>query len=184
MRVLGIDPGAERCGFAVLHRNEQGQILMEDSGLVSFPKYANETFQIYKCRLIEFWAQEADTLIGLYAPDEIAIEIVPAVGGGNFVAATQSYLAHTQATTLHAIAALNRYPVHQIGATTVKARIGGRKSSSKVQVRNGVFEILPEVEVKKKSEWKTQFREGIYDESDAFAIALTHLGMRRSDGGN
>lgn len=184
MRVLGIDPGAERCGWAALRIDDNDRIFLEGSGLVSFPKYGDETFQTYKSRLISFWAQETDTLLGLYSPDEIAIEIVPAVGGGNFVAATQSYLAHTQATTLHAIAALNRYPVHQIGATTVKARIGGKKNSSKVQVRNGVFEILPEVEVEKKSEWKTQFREGIYDECDAFAIALTHLGMRRSDGGN
>lgn len=148
------------------------------SGLVVVPK-GDEDFQEYRMRLIQEWTERASELLLDHSPTHVATETIPAVGGGNFVVATQSYLAHAQITTVHAIALVNGYDnITQIGATTVKARIGLRKDATKVQVRNGVFDLVPALEERKK-DWTK-----VFDESDACAVALTALGYDRRKNGS
>jgi Holliday junction resolvasome RuvABC endonuclease subunit len=130
-------------------------------------------------RLIGAWSDEAAQLLFQYSPEKVASETIPAVGGGNFVVATQSYLAHAQITTVHAVALINGYDnITQIGATTVKARIGLRKDATKVQVRNGVFDLVPAL-VERKKDWTK-----LFDEPDACAVALTALGYDRRQNGS
>lgn len=97
-------------------------------------------------------------------------EIVPVVGGGNFVAATQSQLAATAVTTFQGIAVDRGYEIKQIGATTIKKKIGGKQKATKVGVRNGVIELLP-ILVDHKKQWTK-----IFEEPDALAVGLTDLG--------
>ncbi len=177
MRVLAIDPGAERCGWAVLLSGEEEPLYVA-SGIQAYPRGTDE-FQEYKMALIDHYVTWFKSRVQWEDPDVIVTEIVPAVGGGNFTVAAQSHLAHTQITVIHALANLHGYPVVQIGATTVKARIGGGKSASKVKVRDGVFDVMPWAAHHKKESWKEMFRKREYDECDAFAIALTHLGYDR-----
>lgn len=127
-------------------------------------------YQEYRLKLLDFWIETTPNLLESYRPDKVVSEIVPVVGGGNFVVATQSQLAIAAVTVVQVVAKQYGIPVTQIGATTVKTRIGGDKKASKVKVRNGVFKIMPELERFKK-EWVKMF-----DVSDAVAIGLTDMG--------
>lgn len=179
MRVLALDPGAERMGYAILERPEDDKnkpCRRIGSGFLGIKRDSNESekeaYQQYRLRLIDYWIAETPTLLNSFTPDVVVSEIVPVVGGGNFVVATQSQLASTAITVVQAVARQRGLKVEQLGATTVKAKIGGRKKATKVQVRNGVFKLLPGSEVFKK-QWTV-----LFDESDAHAIGLTYLGYK------
>lgn len=140
-------------------------------GYFGVPRKVNGSktdYQPYRLSVIELWTEQAPILFDRYKPDMVVAEIVPPVGSGNFVVATQSQLALCAITTIQAIAIQREIPISQISATTVKTRIGGNKKASKVKVRNGVFKIIPELEDYKK-EWVSMF-----DISDAVAVGLTH----------
>lgn len=174
MRVLGFDPGAERMGWASLEY-ENSEITYHMSGVISIPK-GNLKPQQYKLELVVTLAHWVPTLLDLTEPDEVASEIVPSVGGGGFMASTQGYQANTAITVVHTIACLSGLPVIQYGANTVQKRIAiGTKPGgkvSKVQVRNGVIQLFPELEPRKR-EWVK-----IFEEPDAIAVAATHVGAR------
>lgn len=179
-RLLAFDPGAERMGWCALERDGKRfkSKPPEKMGLGHFgvPRKPNESsdkktdYQPYRLSLLDLWIEQTPTLLERYEPDEIVSEIVPPVGGGNFVVATQSQLALCAITAIQVIAKQHGIPVHQVGATTVKTRIGGHKKATKVKVRNGVFTVMPELESFKK-EWTKMF-----DVSDAVAIGLTYWG--------
>jgi Holliday junction resolvasome RuvABC endonuclease subunit len=173
MRVIGIDPGAERLGWAVV---ESGATPKEVAvGIYGLKRHGNEKkepYHEYRLRLIEYWRVRAEELLNSFKPDIMYNEIVPVVGGGNFVAATQSQLASTALTVLQLEAFRQGIEVKQIGANTVKKNIGGGKKATKVKVRNGVYRLLPTTERFKK-EWVK-----VHDSSDACAIALCGLGYK------
>lgn len=173
MRILGIDPGAKRLGWAVI---ESGEPLKEvDVGISGLERHVNgkdkEKYQEYRLRLIEYWMGEVYSLFK-YEPDKLVNEIVPSVGGGNFIAATQSQLASAALTVIQCEAIRLEIPIVEFGATTVKKMVGGTGKATKVQVRNGVYDALPSTERFRK-EWVE-----VHDASDACAIALTGLGYK------
>lgn len=168
-RVLGFDPGAERCGWAVV---DDGPIYVA-SGIVATPYNNGERYQEYRLRLIDLWIDKARELIDRYEVQRIANELVPPVGGGNFMVAVQSQAVLSMLTVIQAQAMAINLPIHQYGSTTIKARIGGHKKATKVKVRNGVYFFFPEL---KESMWTEWVR--VHDESDACAVALTDHGLR------
>lgn len=163
--LLSFDPGAIRMGWACLTSKPESLIYV-DSGIEEIPRSDNEPFQVYKLRLIEFWAYHTNYLITKYKPYGIVSEMVPAIG---FERSVQNQLAKAAITSVQTISCFLDVPVYQIGATTVKKRIGGDGKASKVKVRNGVIEILPELRPRLK-DWTK-----IFDESDAIAIGLAYL---------
>jgi Holliday junction resolvasome RuvABC endonuclease subunit len=167
MKVLSFDSGAERMGWAAVGK-ENGKPYYHISGVLELKRGPTEPFQHYRMRLTQEVAASTVVLIDLLQPDEIASEIIPAVGFNN---STQSYLANVAITTVHVIAITRGLPIYQIGANTVKKEIavGGK---TKVRVRNGVIQLLPEL-AERKSSWVK-----IFDEPDAIAIGLTHLGFK------
>lgn len=175
-RVLALDSGAERMGWCVLERNDpKSSVFAKGLGYFGIPREPNKSsgkteFQKYKLELLDFWKDKTPELLNSYEPDEVVAEIIPAVGGGNFVAATQSHLALCAITTVQVVVKQAGIPVAQLGATTVKKAIGGNGEATKVQVRDGVFLQLPELSDRKK-EWTK-----VFDISDACAIGLTHWG--------
>lgn len=174
MRVLSFDPGAKRLGWASLGR-DNGPLYYHMSGVVYMTKSDNQKPQEYRREVVASLAHYTPTLLDLTEPDEVAIEIVPAVGGGNFAVAVQSYLAHAAITTVEAICYTAGLPVTYYGANTVQKRIaikGKGRKVTKVQVRNGVIHLLPELE-ERKSDWVK-----IFEEPDAIAVGLTHLGAK------
>lgn len=172
MRVLSFDPGAKRMGWAVIEGDGNSTPTWKASGIATFERGDKEKFQVYRLRVIDFWVTHTGKLLNSYKPDGVINETVPAVGGGNFVVATQSYLANVAITTIQTIARSLSYQVMQIGATTVKKKIGRAKTATKVKVRNGIYEIMPEM----KSRHKQWTQPQNMDEPDAIAIALTQLG--------
>lgn len=174
-KILAFDPGAERMGWAVIrgtfgrHRDNPPEWL--DSGIIALPRNEQD-FQPYKLRLIKHVQSRVNVILSWHHDiDEVTSEIVPAVGGGNFVAATQSHLAHTAVTVAQTVALEHDLQIFQVGATTVKKDIGGSGKATKVRVRNGVYHFFPFLKESRGEEWKK-----IHDESDAIAIGLTHLG--------
>jgi Holliday junction resolvasome RuvABC endonuclease subunit len=171
--VLALDSGAARMGWANVDRVD-GKPVYYSSGILHLPGDGKKT-QEYRIELVNEVAHSASALLDLTTPDYVVNEIIPSVGGGNFAAAGQSYLANTAVTVFQAVAVMKGYRVVQIAANSVQARIAvgrrGRKTT-KVQVRNGVFQLLPELEDRKKAWVK------IFDEPDAIAVGLAELGFR------
>lgn len=167
MKVLSFDSGAKRLGWASVGAHNIGPYY-HLSGILALDRGDTEPFQTYRMRLTYELNASIPILFDLCEPDEVATETIPAVGFNN---AVQSYVANVAATVIHTLAIQRGLPVYQIGATTVKKRIaiGGK---TKVRVRNGVFELLPEL-AHRKSDWVK-----VFDEPDAIAIGLTHLGFR------
>lgn len=176
---MSFDPGSERLGVALLKGDKESTKIKPPeyvySDYFAFPRTINECrqkYQEYRLSLIQHWAEEATYLFASHSPDEIVSETVPVVGGGNFVAATVSQLAATAITAIQTIAAHTGIPFTQIGATTVKARIGGSNKATKVKVRNGVIKLFPQL-AERKSDWVK-----IFEEPDAIAIGAAYLGCR------
>lgn len=175
-RVLSFDPGAERCGWAVLDLTDAGLVYVA-SGIIKTPRLS-EAFQDYRLRLIANIQLAVMRLVIIYDPDVCANETVPPVttvtpkqAGGTFSSnGVQAQLAATAVTTLQAIAIGLEIPVVQISAITVKARVGGGKSASKVKVRNGVYDCFPEIKDEKWKDWVK-----VHDESDACAVGIVAL---------
>lgn len=170
--ILALDPGAKRCGWAHLDETNRG-LELYNSGILGMDRVVGGqkmVYQEFRLALIRYWIMHADELIRSCEPEALVSETVPVVGGGNFVLAADSQLVGTVTTTVQAVAFSNDLEVYQIGATTVKKQIGGVKSASKVKVRNGVLSFFPELEKRRKEFVK------VFDETDAIAIGLTHLG--------
>lgn len=162
MKLLAFDPGATRCGWACI---DDGHLM--GHGVLGLPRGDSE-YQQYRLRVVYYYADEADLLIERFSPHAVVSEIVPVVGGGNFVAATQSQLASTAMTAIMTTAVIRGLPIHQIGATTIKKLVAGSGKASKIQVRNAVFEHYPDLKPEKLKDWTL-------DESDAIATGLAYL---------
>jgi Holliday junction resolvasome RuvABC endonuclease subunit len=168
-RFLSYDSGAERMGWSVLEGDGQTAPVYLDSGIVRLP-IGKMKYQEYKLHVIEQWTHIAPAQFARYAPDAIACEIIPAVGFNN---STQAELAKAAIVTVMAMAFDRYIPVYQISAVTVKKHIGGHGKATKVQVRDGVIELLPEL-AGRRYEWQDSKK--TMDEPDALGIGLAKLG--------
>lgn len=168
MIVLGIDGGAERLGWGLLERGDKPIYL--DSGIISLPR-GSKVYQAYRLEIISFYVENLWRLIDdPYIPIDVVVnETVPAAGTFN---GTQMYLVNAVVAAIQALTMERGIKVDQIGATSVQSRIAvgkkGRKTS-KVQVRNGVIELLPEL-LPRKSEWVK-----VFEEPDALAVGLAYM---------
>jgi Holliday junction resolvasome RuvABC endonuclease subunit len=170
VRILAIDPGAKRLGWAILNLID-GVPTCPRSGILSCERGDKELYQAYRLRAMGEGVQWAQALYnGQNYFDEVVHETLPAKGFNDM---GQAYLALSVISAVSGYFMSRSIPITQIGATTVKARIGGSNKATKVRVRNGVWQLIPELQAK-APEWKK-----VYDESDAVAIGLTHLGFTR-----
>lgn len=182
-KVMALDPGAERQGWIILddgtEREKIKPPIHHALGYFGVPrnlkgskdKKDNTPYQEYRLSLIDLWNEQTPILLERYEPDEVVNEIVPPSGGSG-PTSIQLQLALTAITVVQSIARQFGIPVYQIGATAAKTRIGRGKKATKVEVRNGVFEIMPDL-VEFKKEWTK-----VFEVSDAAAIGLTHLGYK------
>lgn len=164
MRIISLDPGAERSGWAVL---ETGPAYLF-SGYVSYPR-GDYAFQKYKLDLIDCWQMVANKLLDQWQPDAVVSETVPSRGAN---IPEQLYLANTQITAFHTVAFERKLPIYQVSARTVQKAIalrGKSKGITKPQVRKGVLLHFPELKKKFSENMK------VFEESDAIAIGLWFL---------
>lgn len=140
-----------------------------DSGVLGLHREEDNSWQNYRLDLIEYWTINAYSLLH-YAPTHFANETMPIISSGK--GSAQSVLANAAIATVQAMMIIEGIPIQQIAAVSVKARIGGGKSATKVGVRNGVISLLPELAAR-KSDWTKRM-----DESDAIGVGLVALGHR------
>lgn len=166
MRVLSFDSGAKRAGWAVL---ESGPKYIA-SGVIEHDRGATK-YQEYAMHLTEQWVIHTSEFIREYSPDQIVTEIVPAYGMNDY---GQGYLVNVMATTVHAIALGMGVEVSHVSAVKVQNAIaipGRPKKLTKVQVRNGVVSLLPEL-IERVPDWTK-----VMEEPDALAVGLWFLGL-------
>ena len=170
MRILSIDPGGEKMGWAVL---DPGPTYV-GSGVLRWPR-EGQPYQPYRMYLTKQVRFEVALLIGLFEPEKIVCEIVPAIGGEGFMKSGQGYIANVVATTVHNVAMGCHIPVEQVGARSWEAKIAKRKIKSekisKAKIRNGVLVHLPEL----KEDLSKYLNE--WDRWDALGIGLFTLGF-------
>lgn len=179
VRVLAIDPGAVRLGWSVVNQPQDGPLEVVDSGILGLERgrngAKNEEFQVYKLRLIDYFVQKVPVLLRKYLPTTLVNEIQPAVGGGNFIAATQSELAKTALTVFQTFALAGAIRVEQLGSTTIKKRVANDGRATKAKIRNAVVEYFPDLGEELKRE--TTGPKPVWDRSDALATALAYLSV-------
>lgn len=150
MRVLGVDPGLQRTGFAIVEK-KGSRFSVISSGVIRIPKSSIEK------RLLQIHEQLAQ-LIDIHKPTHFAIE------AGFYSKNVDSLVKMSQVKGVAMLAAaLKDIQVFEYSPTTIKSAIVGRGSATKAQVRFMVEQML-KIKV-----------EGSFDISDALAVAICHL---------
>lgn len=161
IRVLGIDPGTNILGFALIEA-EKERIEVLEIGVVSFAHIGAE--HTIKLRYI---FEQVQDLIRQYHPNEMAIE-APFHGKN-----VQSMLKLGRAQGV-AIAAgmVNGLTIAEYLPKKVKSAITGNGNASKQQVAGMLGNILHHT-----------FEEKYFDATDALAVAVCHWFQRSRPGG-
>jgi Holliday junction resolvasome RuvABC endonuclease subunit len=164
MKIISIDPGAKRCGWAVLEGDGLETPERINSGVFGVDR-GNETYHSYRLKVIEEFSFWSEDLMRQVNPSVVVSEILPVRGFNNM---SQALLAAAAITAVQTIAFQRQHVVSQLAAVTVKLKIGGSGKATKVKVRNGVNALLPE--------WDFDFKQTSFDETDAIAVGLAYLG--------
>ena len=151
-RILGIDPGTNVLGFAVIDANRK-VIRVLEIGVVTFAHLGSE--QTVKLRYI---FEQVQDLIRQYTPTEMAIE-QPFYGKN-----PQSMLKLGRAQGVAIAAAMvNNLVTTEYMPKKIKSAVTGNGNASKEQVAGMLENIL-----------KTTFSEKYFDATDALAAAVCH----------
>lgn len=158
MRILSIDPGSIRAGFAVFEAGKDLKLLQ--SGTIEL----NQSKDLGS-RLAEL-AQDLESLLKKHQPQELALERI--FFAKNALSALQ--LGHARGVILMKCAQAG-LAVSEYTPTEVKQAITGAGRAQKEQVEHFVrlHLKLPKTFVMTSS-----------DQSDALAIGLTHIRLRQS----
>ncbi len=153
VRILGIDPGTNVLGFAVLDADKREGMKVIEIGVVTFQHVGEE--QTIKLRYI---FEQVQDLIRQYRPSEMSIE-APFFGKN-----VQSMLKLGRAQGV-AIAAgmVNGLAITEYMPKKIKRAITGNGNASKEQVAGMLENIL-----------KQKFQEKYFDATDALAAAVCH----------
>jgi len=154
MRILGIDPGSQKTGVAIL-QYPKPQLLYANTIVLTnrkqFPTLATKMEKLYK---------EIAHLIQTYQPHILAIES-PFYGQN---AQSMLKLGHIQGLCF-ALAFQYRLSFHTYTPTQIKQAITGHGNASKEQVQGMLQYHFPD---------NTHLSLPSFDASDAIAVALTH----------
>ena len=154
MRVLAIDPGTLRMGYAVISADPQPQA--EDYGVVALPRtmpLEQRLYQLYTHVL---------NMIAIFDPAAIAVE-EPFVGKGERMFSGPA-IAVGQAQALVLIGAASQsIPVYRYAPAQVKLAVADYGAASKEQMRQAISVTLGLSEVPDS------------DAADALSVGLCHL---------
>lgn len=153
MKILGIDPGLDRTGWAVLEKDGSAPPKLAAAGLIHTPK--NTPLEKRLASIFD----ELSALIKAHCPDETAIEEV-----------FFSKRADTQANTTHARGVIllacekGGVPISSYNPKVIKKTISGNGAAEKKQMQRVVQITLKLASVPEPD-----------DVADAMAAALCHL---------
>lgn len=153
LRILGIDPGYDRIGYALIEASERTAPKLSASGTIRTDRA--DTFQ---ARLSKIY-KEVRKIIRTLKPDGIALEQV--FHGKNVK--TAILVAHARGVIILAAENLG-VSITEYSPRVVKFELQGSASAKKEQVRYMVNQMVP----------LAQDRKMLDDEYDAIAIALVH----------
>jgi len=152
VRILGIDPGYHRCGFAVVARGAPGAVELKGSGTIETRR--GEDLALRLCAL----GLELDRLLQAWAPDCVAVEEIYFTKN----AKTAIGVAQARGVVLEHSAAAG-ISVAEYAPTTVKSQLTGNGRATKQQVAFMVARLI-----------KLDDTARLDDELDAIAVALCH----------
>ncbi len=159
-RILGIDPGTNVLGFAIIDADKKAVKVIE-MGVLTFAHISDD--HTVKLRYI---FEQVQDLILVHKPEEMAIE-APFFGKN-----VQSMLKLGRAQGV-AIAAgmVNNLVITEYMPKKIKQAVTGNGNASKEQVAGMLEQIL-----------RTKFTEKYFDATDALATALCHWYQASSPG--
>jgi crossover junction endodeoxyribonuclease RuvC len=162
VRILGIDPGTNVLGFAIIDADRQG-IRVVDMGVLTFTHVGAE--QTIKLRYI---FEQVQDLIQQHRPSQMSIE-APFFGKN-----VQSMLKLGRAQGV-AIAAgmVNQLEIHEYMPKKIKSAVTGNGNASKEQVAGMLGNIL-----------HITLNEKYFDATDALAAAVCHWFQSSRPGGS
>ncbi|MCC7479022.1 crossover junction endodeoxyribonuclease RuvC [bacterium] len=158
MRILGLDPGFDRCGYSVLERperprgNELGRLLdcgtLQTSRADSFPQRLSAL------------ARGLETLLALWQPQQVAVEELFFAKN----AKTAMGVAQARGVLIERCASAG-LSVVEYAPTSVKSQLTGSGRADKEQVAFMVRRLVGA---------QLEERKRLDDELDAIAVALCH----------
>ena len=152
--ILGIDPGTNVMGYALLAVNK-GKPNLIVMGVIKLSKFDDHYLRLRRIY------ERVSSLVAQHLPDELAIE-APFFGKN-----VQSMLKLGRAQGVAMAAALVRdIPIAEYPPTTVKQSITGVGSAGKEQVANMLQHLLNIPDEKMPA---------LLDATDALAVAMTHF---------
>lgn len=150
--IMGIDPGTNVLGYAVIKVIKGGKVEVLVTGVLKLGRYEDK---YQKLRQI---FDRLSAIVAQYKPDEMALE-APFYGEN-----VQSMLKLGRAQGVAMVAALTQdVPVFEYAPTRVKQAITGRGAASKEQVASLLSNILEISDLPKE-----------LDATDALSVALCH----------
>lgn len=155
MRIIGIDPGFHRCGYAVLDCLDDGGLELQDSGVMVTVR-GEELW-----RRLHAMAAHFEQLIALWQPAGVAVEEIYFAKN----AKTAIDVAHARGVILERSAAAG-LAVFEYTPTMIKSQLTGSGRADKDQV---AFMVRRLIELPGDKSAKR-----LDDELDAIAVALCH----------
>ena len=151
MKILGVDPGSSRTGYAVVE-SRGGRLVLLSSGAIKLPDKLDFPGKLKKIK------SDISNYVDEYAPDMMAVESL--FYRKNVKSALK--LGHVRGVILLAAAEAG-IEVHEYSPGEIKIAVSGNGRASKEQVRKMVSRILG-IDKEPVS----------FDASDAMAVAVCH----------
>lgn len=158
LTVIGIDPGSQRTGWGII-REASGVLRLVDCGIIRTASGGNAVFSARLARIFS----ELAAVVRRHAPDEAAVEQVFTARN----AASALKLGQARGVAVAACAACG-VPVSDYAPTLVKKALVGTGRAEKEQVAFMVRRLL-----------NVRGEGWALDTSDALAVGICHLTMRR-----
>lgn len=150
MKVLGIDPGQKRLGFALVQHNAKNEIILGESGVVFHDNENNLAFNAYLNEGIANLCEQFPQILHRAKPDCIVAEIIPV---GRLGSNTELNVAAV--TVCKVIAWQWGIDWHDIAANSVKKQVTGDGRATKAKVKYCITERFPTL-VKQNEDFKKQ----------------------------
>ena len=150
MRILGIDPGLQVCGYAALEAGLQGENLIE-AGVIRTDRQLPLEEKLHRI------AQDMEALLNNLTPDVVAVEQLYAHYAHP---RTAILMGHARGVILQCCAE-HRIDVKSFSATKIKKATTGNGRASKVQMQRAVQSLMSLPELPEPN-----------DVADAIAVAL------------
>jgi crossover junction endodeoxyribonuclease RuvC len=159
MRVLAIDPGTQRMGYAVVEGDPE--LVVHDYGVVALPRTMSLEQRLYQLHT------HILNMIAIFAPEVVAVE-EPFVGRGERQFLGPAIAVGQAQAVVFIGAASQGIPVFKYAPAQIKRSVADYGAASKEQMRDTIAVTLGLTEAPDS------------DAADALAVGLCHLDQARA----